>query len=68
MASLALAFDILARDKASKEFDKVGKSAQLTGSKLDNLTNRGLAGLAKGAGGATVGGFAALRARFSTSP
>lgn len=33
MASLALAFDILARDKASKEFDKVGDSADRAGKK-----------------------------------
>lgn len=66
MASLALAFDILARDKASKEFDKVSKSASLTGSKLDNLTNRGLKGLAVGAGVAAAGGIAALGAALVT--
>lgn len=34
MASLALAFDVLARDKASDTFDKVGRSAEGLGSKL----------------------------------
>ena len=60
MASLALAFDILARDKASRVFDKVGDSADKAGKKggefgkkmgsgISSMT-KGLLGLAAGAG------------------
>ena len=62
MASLALAFDILARDKgASSTLEKIGGSAEKTGGKLSKL-----GGVAKGAGialgGLAVGGVAALGA------
>jgi hypothetical protein len=62
VASLALAFDILARDKASKEFDKVGKSAQLTGSKLDNALGTALKRVGQAAVVGAAGGVAALGA------
>ena len=55
MASLALAFDILARDKASKEFDKVGDSAEKAGRKgaqLGPIVAAGVAALGAAAVGA----------------
>lgn len=56
MAKLELAFDILARDKASKTLDDIGDKADTMGSKLG-----GMGGKAKMlAGGAAVGGIAAL--------
>lgn len=61
MASLSLAFDILARDKASQTLDKVGTSAEKTGGKLSALS-----GVAKGAGllagGVAAAGIAGLGA------
>lgn len=62
MASLALAFDILARDKgASTTLERIGGAAENTGGKLSKL-----GGVAKGAGillgGLAVGGVAALGA------
>ena len=60
MADLSLAFDILARDKASRVLDDVGGKADSLGSKLG-----GIAGSAKLlAGGAAVGGVAALGSAF----
>lgn len=52
MASLALAFDILAKDHASKEFDKVGDAADRTGKKGHGF------GIAMGAGLAVAGAAA----------
>lgn len=58
MASLALAFDILARDKASKVLEDVGDKADTLGTKLG-----GIGGTAKAAlGGAAAGGVALLGA------
>lgn len=57
MASMALAFDILARDKASRELDNVGNAAERAGGKLG-----GMGGMAKAAfaafGTAAVAGAA----------
>lgn len=51
MASLALAFDILARDRASREFDRVADSADKAGRKGGRFgsTMKGAMGLAAGA-------------------
>lgn len=51
MASLALAFDILARDRASKTFDKVGRSAETAGHKGSGFGTamKRAAGIAAGA-------------------
>lgn len=58
MAKLELAFDILARDKASGVLDGIGDKADTVGSKLGSM-----GGKAKAlAGGAAVGGIAALGA------
>jgi hypothetical protein len=62
VASLALAFDILARDKgASATLDKIGGKAEQTGGRLGKLS-----GVAKGVGiafgGLAVGGVAAFGA------
>jgi phage-related protein len=54
--SVALAFDILARDRASKEFDKVSRSAESTGRKLSNVGKIAASAL----GGAALGGIAAF--------
>lgn len=57
-AKLELAFDILARDKASKVLDNVGDKADTLGTKLG-----GIGGTAKAAlGGAAAGGVALLGA------
>lgn len=61
MASLALAFDILARDKASKEFDKVGRAVDDVGDKSSRLGS-GIGTLGKVAGAAALGGVAVLGA------
>ena len=55
MASLDLAFTILAKDKASKEFDKVGDAADRTGKKGSKLGPAMAAGLA--VAGVAVAGF-----------
>ena len=68
MASLALAFDILARDRgASRAFDKVGDAADRAGKKGDSFGSKmkgALGGLAKagliGAAGAAATGIGAL--------
>lgn len=52
MASLALAFDILARDRASKEFDKVGGSAEKASKRVK--------GAFGGLGKTLVAGFAGI--------
>lgn len=61
MASLALAFDILARDKASNTFDKVGDSADRSGRKVSgfgsSFANLGKA-VAVGAAALGVGAIA----------
>ena len=44
--STSIAFDIIARDKASKTFDKVGDSADRSGGKLSKFGKAGVAGLA----------------------
>jgi TP901 family phage tail tape measure protein len=55
VTSLSLAFDILARDRASKELDNVGDSAEKSGGKLAGMGK--LAGVAFAAiGGAAVAG------------
>lgn len=46
MTSLALAFDILARDKASQEFDKVGDAAERAGEKGELFGSKIEAGMA----------------------
>ena len=56
--SVALAFDILARDKASAVFDKVGDKAEKTGGKLSKVGGIASAAL----GGAAVAGVAAFGA------
>lgn len=53
MASLALAFDILARDRASATFDKVGDSVERTGSKAGMFA--GALGRVAGAGALALG-------------
>lgn len=55
MASLDLAFTILAKDKASREFDKVGDAADRTGKKGSKLGPAMAAGLA--VAGVAVAGF-----------
>lgn len=61
MTSTALAFDILARDKASADLNKVGDSAERTGHKVGGLSSK-FAGLGKavalGAAAAGAGAFA----------
>ncbi|NUQ32424.1 MAG: phage tail tape measure protein, partial [Dermatophilaceae bacterium] len=63
MASLALLFDVLARDRASKTFDKVGDSAERAGRKVEGSGKRSSGGMgamgvaARLAGGAIVAGF-----------
>lgn len=58
MADLSLVFDLLARDKASPEFDKVGDAAQRAGKKADS-SGGGFGGMVKSglamAGAALVG-------------
>jgi phage-related protein len=57
-STLALAFDILARDRASAEFNRVGDAAEKTGHRVS-----GAGKLAAGAfGGALLGGVAAFTA------
>lgn len=46
MSDVALAMDIIARDKASKTFDTVGGKADKTGKKLGGLGNAAKAGMA----------------------
>ena len=59
MASLALAFDILARDKgASKTFDKVGDSAEKAGKKGKAFGSLVKSGIGLAAGALAVGGIA----------
>src|SRR5690348_5850815 len=59
MASLALAFDILARDKgASKAFDDVGNAADRAGRKGDGFGQKMRSGLM--AAGGTVAKFGGL--------
>lgn len=57
MAALALAFDILARDKASKAFDDVGRSVDRTADKSSKLGTALKAGFA--VAGVAVAGFLA---------
>jgi hypothetical protein len=60
VASTQLAFDILARDRASAALDKIGGKAEGLGGKL-----AGIGSVAKTAlGGAALGGIAALGAGF----
>lgn len=56
MAALALAFDILAKDRASKEFDKVGDAADRTGKKGEKFGKALGLGLAAAAGAALAFG------------
>lgn len=49
MGKLELAFDIFARDRASKNLDKVGNAAQRTGKKFSGLQKAAGAALAGGA-------------------
>jgi hypothetical protein len=58
MAKLALAFDILAKDKASREFRQVGDAAEDTGRRGERLKK----GLAIGAAAIAAGGVAAAAA------
>jgi hypothetical protein len=56
VATASIFFDLIGRDKASKDFNKVGKSADSLGSKLGSLTRKGAkwaAGIA--VAGATIG-------------
>jgi hypothetical protein len=62
MASMALAFDILARDRASSTMNRVGKSSDGLGKKLAGVGRVGAVALATGIGVAAVGGVAALGA------
>ena len=58
MSSAALAFDILARDRASSTFDKVGKSSETMGSKLKSAGKFAAVGLAAvGAGAVAAGAY-----------
>jgi tape measure domain-containing protein len=65
VASLALAFDIIGRDKASPALNKVAKSAEHTEGRLGRLAGFGtkaLTGLATAAGAAGVaGGFLGIK-------
>lgn len=63
--SLALAFDILARDKASTVLDKVGDSADDVGGKLEGLSTKAKVGFAGVAGAAALAGAAVGDAFFS---
>ena len=56
MASLALAFDILARDKASKPLNDVGNASERTGKKLGKMGPAMKAGMA--AAGVALAGLA----------
>jgi hypothetical protein len=56
MAALSLAFSILAKDNASKEFDRVGDSAERAGKKGDGFGSAMKAGVA--AAGVAVAAFA----------
>lgn len=64
MAALALAFDILARDKASSELDKVGTSADKAGGKLGKFSAGGQAAFAGLATAAVVAGAAITKGLF----
>lgn len=55
--SVDLAFNVLARDKASQTFDKIGKSSDRLGGKLAKFGKAGAIGAAA-AGGAILGKFA----------
>lgn len=60
MASTSIIFDLVGRDRASGDFDRVGRSAQRTGGKLRALSRIGKVaalGLAGGAAAASVGLF-----------
>jgi hypothetical protein len=60
MASASVIFDIVGRDRASSEFDKVGNSADRSGGKLakfGKLAKVAALGLAAGVGAAAVGLF-----------
>lgn len=68
MASLALVFDLLARDKASAEFRKVGEAAQASGKQTESSIARiqssvgKLAAAAGGIAGAVTAALAAINA------
>lgn len=51
-----ITFDILARDKASKTFDDVGRSSDGLGKKLGGLTKAGALAAAAAVGAAAIGG------------
>jgi hypothetical protein len=55
-------FDILARDRASQTFDRVGKSSDGLASKIGRLGKGAVMGLGVAAAGAAVGGIAVLGA------
>ncbi|MGH6693212.1 MAG: hypothetical protein ACREF4_21295, partial [Gammaproteobacteria bacterium] len=58
MADATLAFDILARDRASAVFDKVGARSQKLGDRMDAVGKR----MARAAGVVALGGIVALGA------
>jgi hypothetical protein len=60
VASLALAFDILARDRASKTFDKVGDSADRAGKRGKSFGTAMKAGVGLAAGALAAVGLSDL--------
>lgn len=60
----SLAFDVLARDRASKTFDKIGKSADQTGRKFGHLgaRSKGVSAGIRTGFGAAAGAMAAIGA------
>ncbi|WP_106819205.1 phage tail tape measure protein [Janibacter massiliensis] len=66
MAAKDLIFNIIARDRASKELDKVGDTAQKQGGKFDKLSAGADVALAAVGGAALTVGAASVRAASST--
>lgn len=64
MASTSIAFDIIARDRASSKFDKVGDSASKTGGKLGKLGKIAAVGLVGGVAAAGAAAVVAGKALF----
>lgn len=67
MTSMTLAFDILARDKASRTFNDVGDAADRSGGKLAKFGSAAVAGAAVAASGLAVAGAAAWKVIGSAS-
>lgn len=70
MANLSLAFDILARDKASKTLAEVGDNVDKTGdrmSKFNKIAGAAFAGVAAGVGALAVSGVKAASALEQSS-